>query len=469
MNSGGSLVLTFTTSNWDTPQTVDVAAVQDGQEEGDHASLHTFVVSGGNVFYGDMTVGNLWVNITDDEAFTGAPVGQWEFDVANTDVSGRVQNDSAGDFNAYLDYDTAIKTPTLFEKAGTDYHYLTTTGQDDPNYVIRIFGISDKWHYLPAQDITVEAWLSSDILDGYYSGVIGCLQNNGAFERGWGLYVNDTSFGWGVSTDDHNNSLHRIWSDSIEAEKEWHHVVGTYDGATANLYVDGQLAGTHYNLAQRSGPTLYSDAPFVLSKNEDDDDNWIFEGRLQEVRMYNYALDAATIMDHYVTMPPGSMVTIDENGSVDVDEEGSTTDSYTVVLDIEPSAGSDVNVTVKPPADLDVGAGAGVEVTLTFTNADWNTAQTVTVTAVDDDELEYDEVATIKHVISSTGDADYNESGVRNVYVNVADNECGVWGFSTMDFNGDCYVDLIDYAEFAQAWADCTLPYEAGCVDQSPQ
>jgi len=83
---------------------------------------------------------------------------------------------------------------------------------------------------------------------------------------------------------------------------------------------------------------------------------------------------------------------------------------------------------------------------------------------VDDEELEGDEVITIKHTISS-GDADYNRSGVRNVYVNVEDNDCGAWGYSPMDFNLDCYVDLKDFAEFASHWLECTEPDNPNCVN----
>jgi hypothetical protein len=44
---------------------------------------------------------------------------------------------------------------------------------------------------------------------------------------------------------------------------------------------------------------------------------------------------------------------------------------------------------------------------------------------------------------------------------------CGVLGqvYKPMDFNTDCYVNLLDFAEFASAWLDCTDPQNTGLCD----
>lgn len=460
VNVSGSVTLTFTAANWDIPQTVMVAAVQDSQKEGDHVGRHTFTVTGGNAFYGDVTVDDLWINITDDDA-TQALVGRWEFDESNVDIFGRIVGDSATDFHAELDYDSDVETPTLFEKAGTDYHYMTAPGDDDPNYSIMVFDKSGSWNYLPKRDITIEAWIAPDSTSDTHRGIIGCQQQNGGFQHGWSLACRASRFKTGMKTKDNIDMGYLISSDSI-VSGQWYHVVATYDGSFFKLYMNGKLDVEE----ERTGDISYADAAFTISEYIDDNQNHNFEGRLQEVRIYNYALDSAAIMDHYVSMPPGSMTTISEvGGSTSVSEEGLTSDSYIVVLDAEPNAGSVVLISVKPPADLDVGAGAGVSITLTFTTADWDTAQTITITAVDDDEFEGVETATIRHNISSSADPDYEASCVRNVYVEIADNDCGTWGYWQMDLNEDCQVDLYDFAEFAAKWKDCTMPHEAGCID----
>ena len=464
VNGGGAVTLTFTTANWNTAKTVTVVAVNDTQVEGNHVSQITFDITSQDVGYDPGWPGfpvpnpaTIWVAVTDNDGTAQQEAARWEFDTTNVNLSARTVNDSVGDFDATMDYDSGYKVPTLFEKAGTGYHYLETNGPDDPNWIIEVFEMSNKWHYLPQQAITLEAWVAPDDAAAYYEGIINCHQDTGAFERGWWLGNNGDQFGFGLST---ASSLGYIWSTTHYASGQWHHVAATYNGTTVRLYVDGLEENSS---TTRSGPINYSDAAFVLSAYLDDDEKYTFEGRLQEVRMYNYARNAAAIMSDYVAMPPGSLTTITESGgSTAVSETGPTSDSYTVVLKALPSAS--VLITVEPTADLNVGTGAGNPKTLTFTTGNWNTAQTVTVTAVDDEELEGDEVITIKHTISS-GDADYNRSGVRNVYVNVEDNDCGAWGYSPMDFNLDCYVDLKDFAEFASHWLECTEPDNPNCVN----
>ena len=56
--------LTFSTENWDEPQAVTVAAVQDGDALDDSATV-THGVSGGG--YGDVSAPDVAVTVTDDE------------------------------------------------------------------------------------------------------------------------------------------------------------------------------------------------------------------------------------------------------------------------------------------------------------------------------------------------------------------------------------------------------------------
>jgi hypothetical protein len=78
-------------------------------------------------------------------------------------------------------------------------------------------------------------------------------------------------------------------------------------------------------------------------------------------------------------------------------EEGRPGDTYTAELSTAPLA----DVTVTPTGDADCSVGPA---TLTFTPADWDTAQTVTVTAVDDGSDEATEACTVTHALASTDD-----------------------------------------------------------------
>ena len=99
-----------------------------------------------------------------------------------------------------------------------------------------------------------------------------------------------------------------------------------------------------------------------------------------------------------------------------VTEEDPAGAGYTVVLDTLPMA--DVTVTVAGHAGTAV---TPAPVSLTFTPSDWDTAQTVTVTAGDDADMENDTVP-LTHGAEST-DGNYNGVGIADVAVTVTDND----------------------------------------------
>ena len=99
-----------------------------------------------------------------------------------------------------------------------------------------------------------------------------------------------------------------------------------------------------------------------------------------------------------------------------VPEEGSNTD--TVVLRSAPTADVTVTPSLSPGSSPEVSVSPA---TLTFTPGNWNTAQTVTVEADQDDDAEDDE-ATVEHEVSG---GDYGSNGVTaaDVAVTVDDDE----------------------------------------------
>ena len=111
----------------------------------------------------------------------------------------------------------------------------------------------------------------------------------------------------------------------------------------------------------------------------------------------------------------------DDDAGVSVSEASLTiaeggSDTYTIVLDSEPSA--DVTVTIIDPTDnTDVTADP---VSLTFMPGNWNTAQTVTVSATHDADAE-DETATVTHTLSSS-DSNYGSAPADSVTVKVTDD-----------------------------------------------
>ena len=116
-------------------------------------------------------------------------------------------------------------------------------------------------------------------------------------------------------------------------------------------------------------------------------------------------------------------IRIDISGTVAglVVAEGAT-GTYTVALATEPSA--DVTVTISGQAGTDVSLSGLTNNGLTFTTGNWDTSQTVTVTAAQDTDA-VDDVVTLTHTAAST-DTDYAGLAL-GMPVTVDDDDTAVW------------------------------------------
>ncbi len=114
------------------------------------------------------------------------------------------------------------------------------------------------------------------------------------------------------------------------------------------------------------------------------------------------------------TAPAAAGVSITQSGGTAV-TEGGVGDSFSVMLTAQPTA--DVTITLTVPGDLTTATTS-----LVFTAANWNIAQDVAVTAVDDALFEGAETATITFAVASA-DAAYNAAAVAGVAVMITDND----------------------------------------------
>ena len=133
------------------------------------------------------------------------------------------------------------------------------------------------------------------------------------------------------------------------------------------------------------------------------------------VRATRTDANAGPYSDEAMDAPQAAGVTVSET-ALTVTEEDTTGDSYTVVLDSQPTA--NVVVTVAGHSGTDV---LPAPTTLTFTSMNWETAQTVTVTAVNDADTTNDTVS-LTHAAAST-DTDYDGITIAGVTVTVEDND----------------------------------------------
>jgi hypothetical protein len=105
--------------------------------------------------------------------------------------------------------------------------------------------------------------------------------------------------------------------------------------------------------------------------------------------------------------------------------EGGLTDTYTVVLDSKPTNSVTINNSPDSQTTIDKSS-------LTFTTGNWDTAQTITVTAVDDNAIEGAHTSAIGHVVASS-DSKYDTLN-QNLTANVVDNDTA--GVTITEVNG---------------------------------
>ncbi|MEG4858738.1 SBBP repeat-containing protein, partial [Microcoleus sp. K1-B6] len=109
---------------------------------------------------------------------------------------------------------------------------------------------------------------------------------------------------------------------------------------------------------------------------------------------------------------PGISLVQSEGGTAIA--EGGATDSYGVLMTTAPTA----NVTI----NFDTGSQINAIAPVTFTPNNWNVAQNVTVTAIDDSIVQGSRSDTIAHTSVST-DTNYNNLTISPVTATIADNE----------------------------------------------
>lgn len=118
---------------------------------------------------------------------------------------------------------------------------------------------------------------------------------------------------------------------------------------------------------------------------------------------------------------PGVSI-IPTNGLTEVTEGGST-DTYQLVLTSQPA--QNVTITLENVQNQVQARGPSGLSTVTFTPANWNVPQTVTVTAVNDTQVEGDHQTYVSHLIT-TSDINYGEAFALQELVFIKDNDADI-------------------------------------------
>lgn len=139
---------------------------------------------------------------------------------------------------------------------------------------------------LPRRECSFEAWVKVDRVQEW-GAIVGAIQDNGDYERGWLLGFRKSRFCFALASENKQRLTYLTASEEF-VPGAWYHVVGTYDGGTMQLFVDGKLVARS---VEQSGDIAYPPLTWLeLGAYHDDNELYLTAGKLAEVGIYDAAL-----------------------------------------------------------------------------------------------------------------------------------------------------------------------------------
>ncbi|MEM7415427.1 MAG: hypothetical protein AAF389_08020 [Gemmatimonadota bacterium] len=376
--------LTFTPANWDTPQNFTVTGVDDAVLDGNVVTLLTFSIddAGSDNAFDPLADQTVSVTTVDDDVASFTVTES----AGTTIVS---ESGTTDDVSIVLDaqplagvvFDISSGDPTEATTAPATITF-TTSNWDTPQSFI-VTGVDDAFD------------------DGDASTLITVSINTAGSDAAWDALASQTVTA--TTTDDDVAAFFVTETGGGSAVSE----TGTTDSLSVVL---GAQPASNVVVTVSSadlGEVTAAPTPLVFTPGDWNTpqivtltgvDDALIDGTT--VTNVTLAINDASSDDDFDALPDQIFAvsntdddvagyTVTEDGSTTVNE-GGTTDNFTVVLDAQPS--SDVVFTV---VSADIGEATVDQATLTFTPANWNSAQTVTVTGVDEAVVDGDQVTTV--------------------------------------------------------------------------
>ena len=407
--------LTFTTSDWATPQTVTVTGVNDNIDDGDQSYQITFTVMSDDTNYNELPVSLEDITNTDDDtaAFmvVASPTGDVGEDVGEVTYTVSLSRGPLSDVT--VDYQIT-GTMDLADYSVTAVPLSSTSLTTFPRGGTLNF---TPTNWTTAQTVTVT--VTDDAVDENNETLIFTLINPTG-----GTELSATSASVTTTIQDDDTRGVKVDTDLVMTGDQNTLTVaegstGTYTvvltsqpTATVTVTVGGASSGVSVAPTSLTFTTSNWDDAQTVTVTAAEDANAVDE-------MVTLTNTASSTGGGYGSSETASvMVTVDDNDTRGVVAsktalsvtEGSTGE-YTVALATQPTAAVTVTVGgVSGDVSVDTDTmTTGNQNTLTFTTSNWDDAQTVTVTAAQDEDLLNDPVVTLTHSAMG-GDYDGSET-----------------------------------------------------------
>jgi hypothetical protein len=223
-------------------------------------------------------------------------VGYWKFD----ETTGNLAEDSSGNYNVGMltgvaTFDTYSIADRFGNPAGAinlDLSYYLNCGHD---FTVDL-----------TNGLTIAAWVKPNGTQGAWSTVIGKETNIAGTPQGDGytLMVNGTTVASWMANGPNWTGAYTDQTVNV-ADGNWHFIAATQNGAGIQVYVDGVPDGSFVSMSpaptssQPNDLTIGRSIPFVR----------YFKGAVDEVLIWDNALDAAAIQNVYQNGVTGPTIT----------------------------------------------------------------------------------------------------------------------------------------------------------------
>ena len=408
--------LTFTQANWSTAQTVRVSAAEDADAVNDAASItHAVVAASSADEFDNVTIAGVAVTVTEDDT-AGATVSETTLTVAeggSATYTVRLNTQPTSDVVITVSSDNSDVT------ADTD---AASSG----NQATLTFSTSN---WSTAQTVTVRAAQDADAANDSASIAHAVVDASSADEfdaatiAGVAVTVTDDDTA-GVTVSETTLTVTEGGSATYTVRLNTQPTSDVVIGVTKSGSPDVTVSPATLTFT----PANWGTAQTVTVAAAEDAD------AVNDAASITHAVVAAGSADEYdAATIAGVAVTVTDDDTagatvsettLTVAEGGSAT--YTVVLNAQPTSDVVISVTASGNTEVTVdtdGATFGNQATLTFTPSNWDTAQTVRVSAAQDADAVND-AASISHAVVAARSAnEYDAVSIAGVAVTVTDDE----------------------------------------------
>jgi hypothetical protein len=223
----------------------------------------------------------------------------WPFD---TMVSDTFKDNSGNGYNGIVSGSAAVLVPGI---KGNAVECPIGGGYD--------IAVANSATSFVLNHFTFEAWVWSDTITGGQQNILNFQDVPSGVRNGYSFTLNAGRPAIEAATSDGTNYVNDIAAAVLQT-KTWYYLTATFDSLNYRIYVNGVLQGTAAAMAGGIRPPGTN--ANIGCQSQAGNLSSFFGGKIDELKVYNYALPADSIVAHYQTITPPPVLVSPANGTL---------------------------------------------------------------------------------------------------------------------------------------------------------